>query len=153
VSDPSAPYEVIRVATPVEAIAIQGSYAYVAAREHGLRVYDIRVPTAPRQVSSLALPETAWGPDEARAITVAGRQVFLGSSQLQVFDISDPSRPHALWRYPNDGPWGPLMGPVAGVAVTGKSAFLAQSWLGSVILDTSACPGPQHEYRRSLEAP
>jgi hypothetical protein len=148
VSDPLAPYEVARVATPAADIAIRGSYAFVAAAQVGLRVYDIRVPTVPQLVSELVLPETFWSPYGTGAITVEGRRAYLGSSQLQVIDISDPTRPRELWNYPRgSGPLENFFGNVAEVAVAGGSAFLAQSWLGSMILDISGCGQPRPDPR------
>jgi hypothetical protein len=150
ISDPSAPYEVARLATPAHSLAIERDHAYVAAGVHGLRVYDVRVPTAPQLVSELVLPETFWGPDEAGAITVAGRRVYLGSSRLQVIDISDPGRPHGLWDYPRQSDlthyW---LESVSNLAVAGSRAFLAQSPFGSTILDISGCREPRRDHSLS----
>jgi len=152
ISDPTAPYEVARMATRADAIAIQRSYAYVAAGEHGLRIFDMSVPTAPQLVGTLPLPEAPWGQDQdtAEAISVVGSHVYLGSSRLQVIDISDPTRPRVLWHY-SAVPWVYSYDffHVTAVAATGTTAFLAQGGLGSVILDTSACRQPRSENRRT----
>lgn len=152
ISDPTAPYEVARMATRADAIAIQRPYAYVAAGEHGLLIFDMRVPTAPQLVGTLGLPAAPWGQDQdtAEAISVVGSSVYLGSSRLQVIDISDPTRPRVLWHYSAvPGVYSYDYFHVTAVAATGTTAFLAQRGLGSVILDTSACRQPRRENRRT----
>jgi hypothetical protein len=137
VSDPSQPYEVARVATPAEAIAIRGPLAFIAAAESGLRIFDISEPLTPEPVGLVTLDgidDLVYGPETATSLAVKGRHVLVGTShRMLIVDISDLSEPSILREYRKKGP-------SDAIVVAGSHALLAQSWLGLVTLDLSGCP-------------
>ena len=74
--------------SPINEIAISGSYAFVAAGERGLRVIDVSDPTKPREVGHY---------DELRsasAVCVDGSHAFVGDAAGGVWalDVSDTSQ-------------------------------------------------------------
>jgi len=70
------------------AIAVSNGYAYVAAGTDGLRVIDVRLPSAPVEVGSLDTP------GDARNLAVSGNQVFVadGNSRRGSAITSDRRR-------------------------------------------------------------
>ena len=90
VMDGSAYRVVVDAASP--------SYAYVAALEGGLHVFDITVPSAPRAIRRYATQGNATG------ITVAADRAYLLDSGVgvTVLDVSDPRQPRLHSTYEND---------------------------------------------------
>lgn len=95
VSDPANPLELGSTAplpSFVEDIAIQGSLAYVAAGDAGLRVIDVSNPARLQEVG-------AWdSPGYAESVAISGTLAALadGPYGLQVLDVSDPATPRRL---------------------------------------------------------
>jgi len=71
-------------------VAVQGSYAYIAAGSSGLQILDISDPASPIYLGSVDTPGIASG------VALLGDRVFIaaGTSGLQIIDISDPANPH-----------------------------------------------------------
>jgi hypothetical protein len=75
----------------VVGVAVDGQYAYVAAREAGLHVIDISNPTAPSEVGSYPTKGAAW------SVAIGGNTGFLASDDgLHVLDISNPTVPSEI---------------------------------------------------------
>jgi hypothetical protein len=77
--------KVTRYASP-RAVAVAGSYAYVADSEYGLHVIDVSIPDDCVRVGSLAISGGAWDV----AVTNDYAYVATSSNGLQVIDLLDP---------------------------------------------------------------
>lgn len=110
----------------VEAIAVRGTWAFVAAGEAGMRVVDLSSPAHPSEVG-------AWdSPGYAKGVAVAGSYVFLadGPYGLRILDISNPAHPTPVSSaFPTQH--------IFGVTVAGKFAYLAAGGAGVLIVDVS----------------
>lgn len=120
VSDPTAPIFVGRtMPLPAEprAIAVQGGYAYVAAREAGLRIVDISDPAAPTEISHL--PAGSY----ARDVVIAGEFAYvLSDAGIHVVGISQPAQPVEVSLY---GVSGCVLCYGGDLAVAGDHLYLA----------------------------
>ena len=107
----------------VRDIAMEGHYAFVAARGSGLSIVDCTRPENPSQVSLFPLP-LAEGVDvfEGRAYVAAQ------TSGLRVLDVSDPAAPGELGSHQT--PEAALK-----VEVRGPLLYVAASYAGMRILD------------------
>ena len=78
--------------------AASPSYAYVAALEGGMYVFDITEPSVPRPVGSYATQGNATG------VTLAAKRAYLLDSGIgvTVLDVSDPREPKLHGVYEND---------------------------------------------------
>jgi hypothetical protein len=106
------------------AVALDGTYAYVADNTSGLQVVDIASPGQPEIVGS-------WNsPGNGRDVLVVDGLAYLadGSSGLQILDLGTPTAPQLIGSFTAEGF-------VHGVAVTGHHAFLAQSGAGLRAVD------------------
>jgi len=126
ISDPTSPSIVGTVNTPNDcfAVAVAGSYAYVADGESGLQVIDISNPTVPVIVGSVNTPGSA------REVAVAGSYAYVadGWSGLQVIDISDLQSPSIAGSRDTPGfAWG-------GVTVLEECTYVADGISGLQIL-------------------
>jgi hypothetical protein len=132
-SDAAHPSVLGAVDTPGEAqaVAADGSLAYVADGSRGLSIFDLS-GTLPALVGSLDTPGTA------RGITVAGGTAYVADDfrGVDLVDVSVPSEPVLLSRY--DTP-----GRACGVAVAGGYAFVADLNRGVPILDVSQPGAPR----------
>lgn len=93
VSDPTLPVIVAFVGTPgsPRAIALSGTYAYLAAEDGGLQILDVSDPTSPTIVGAVAMPDL---PGEAYGVAVDGTFAYVGTGgSLQVIDVSDATSP------------------------------------------------------------
>jgi len=108
------------------AIAISGTYAYVADLEFGLRVVEIADPRAPRIVTSLKLPGFIGD------VAVSGNHAYVvsGAFGLQVIDVSNPEQPLIV---------GSVDTPdySADVAVAGDYAYVADRESGLQVIDVA----------------
>ena len=79
--------------------AASPSYAYVAALEGGMYVFDITAPSVPRPVGRYATQGNATG------VTLAAKRAYLLDSGVgvTVLDVSDPRQPRLHGVYENDG--------------------------------------------------
>ena len=91
VSVPSAPEVVGELPLPglIEAVAVAGSYAYVANGPGGVRVIDVSMPSAPVEVG---YGQTGG---DARDVVVSGNHALIADSAagLRVIDVSVPAAP------------------------------------------------------------
>jgi hypothetical protein len=76
-------------------LSVIGNRAYAATSEGGLRVIDLTLPPAPREIGALI------GAPHPRAIELASGRAYVvdGYSGLQIFDLADPARPNKLGAY------------------------------------------------------
>ncbi len=85
VSDPSNPHEVGYYETPERAygVYVSGNYAYVAARDSGLRVIDVSEPSNPHEVGYYETP--GWAED----VYVSGDYAYVADDRagLQIYQF------------------------------------------------------------------
>ncbi len=107
-------------------IAIDGTTAYVADGDSGLKMIDISNPAAPVLLGSIDTPGTAEG------IVVSGTTAFVadGASGIQVIDVSNPSSPSLL------GSLG-MSGHAFDVAVSLGVLYVAAGDSGLLVADVS----------------
>jgi len=131
VSNPANPMEVGFYHTPgnVEAVAVAGDYAYVAAG--GLRVVDVSDPTTPVEVGFY---------EHGGSVAVAGIYAYIASgNSLRVVDVSDPFNPEEVGFYDT-------LASTKGVAVAGDYAyvvFAAEGGSSLQIIDISTPSNPR----------
>ena len=83
----------------VRGVAVQGTYAYVAAG-YQFAIVDVSDVTNPKKLSMIGLPGHYAG--QAQAIAVAGRYAYVAHSRpagcpgLMVVDVSDPTQPNPV---------------------------------------------------------
>ncbi len=115
-----------QVGGPTQAVAVQGSYAYVGV---GLRliVLDVADPAVPQEVGTTApLPHFV----EDVAINGMVAYVAAGGAGLRVLDVADPAHPIEMGSW--DSP-----GYAEGVAVAGSTVYLADGPYGLRVVDVS----------------
>jgi hypothetical protein len=128
-----APQAVASVSIPgfANAVAVAGSYAYVAAGVGGLQVVDVSNIFAPFVATWLPLPGNANG------VRVAGGLAYLavGDAGLAIVDVRSPTRPALLATLT-------LAGPAMNLAVRPGLAYLALGPAGLAIVDVSSPSQP-----------
>ncbi len=69
-------------------VVVKDGYAYVAARDAGVRVIDVTNPSSPVEVDSIETPR-------ARGITINGNYVYVAGSDsgLVVIDVTNAASP------------------------------------------------------------
>jgi hypothetical protein len=95
-------------------VALAGDYAYVAAREGGLRIVDISNPAMPVEVGSHLVQDEAW------VVTVVGQYAYVGTRTfgLRVVDVSNPTDPNEVGAREE-------LGTTNSVAVAGNTLYAA----------------------------
>ena len=102
-------------------LAVMGNHAYLTSLDSGdaihfeglLRVIDVSDPSQPVQVGSAELGA------HAGAVAASGDYVYIVAAGLQVFDISEPTRPQRVAHYREDDPrW------AGGIAVSGDRLYV-----------------------------
>ncbi len=116
---------------PVNGIVLNGTRAYVAAGQAGLKVIDISDPRTPVIVRSVP---TAG---EAGALAILSNCLYLadGASGLLIFDVSNPALPVLISSF--DTP-----GTAFGVTIFGRNAYVADGPQGLRIVDISDPSSP-----------
>ena len=71
-------------------VFVQGSYAFVAAWENGLRVVDISNPSSPSEVGFLEALSLA------RGVFVQGTVAIVFDGGLRIVDVSNPASPRPV---------------------------------------------------------
>ena len=109
-----------------EGVAVDGSYAFVAAGECGLRVVDVSVATAPVEIGFLDTPYHASG------VVARAGLVYLadGAGGLRVIDVTTASAPVELGAVP-------VPGEAKRLAVDGDHAYLACGQDGFHVADVA----------------
>lgn len=89
ISEPSQPVLLSRIVDGVRAAVVRDDYAYIAAGEPGLRIYDVSNPVLPTLVGQCDLTGYAWD------LEVAGGYAYVCTFHegLQIVDVSDPMHP------------------------------------------------------------
>jgi hypothetical protein len=120
----------------VEELAVAGDYAYLAARQGGLRVFDISDPAAPVEVAALTI-QTA---EEVNDIEIAGGRLYVSSfnwisipshGALTIYSLANPAAPQFLGTHQQ------IDAEAYGVAVAGDIAYLSLGWLGVRVLSVA----------------
>lgn len=140
VSNPAAPtirsYVESRGSGPLEAVDVEGSYAYVAYFGVALQVVYIANPARAATVGSVDIAV-----DDAPAVAVAGSYAYVaaGASGLRVVDVSNPASPAVIGSVPLVVPG---QGGAWDVAVAGSYAYVAD-WGGRLqVVDVSNPASP-----------
>jgi hypothetical protein len=68
-------------------VDVNGSRAYIAAADQGVRIINVNDPLHPEELGSIVLPQYA------RDVKVAGSYAYVASSPFKIFNISDPANP------------------------------------------------------------
>ncbi|MBN1825297.1 MAG: hypothetical protein JW958_03450 [Candidatus Eisenbacteria bacterium] len=112
----------------------EGDYAYVAAGENGLNVYDITDPANAQQVSSV------FTGGEATDIEVVDGYAYLGDGTvgLSILDVIDPANAQLIGQYPTLGRG------AAGMDEEDGYLFLADGGNGVVVLDLTVPADPTY---------
>ena len=140
VSSPAAPQkisEAIHTRWLVYGLCYQSNRLYVAAREAGLEIWDVAIPSSPSMLGRLDTPGSAWG------VAVAGDYAYVadGLPGLRVIDVSNPQSPVERGNCDTPG-W------AYGVAVAGNYAHVADEYAGLRVIDVS---NPQSPVERRSE--
>jgi hypothetical protein len=133
ISNPASPIIVRNVDNPDQslAVAISGTYVYVATATAGIQVIDTSNPSTATIVASIDTP------GRAQDIVISGSHAYVadGSSGLQVIDISNPLSPAIVGNVDTPGSG-------AKVAVSGPYAYVADGIGGLVVIDVSDVAHP-----------
>ena len=125
---------------PAQAVAVSGSYAYVATSGGGLQVIDVSDPVHPRRVGSDGTGNIAYD------VAVSGNFAYVAEGgwgdgtnwhRLQVIDISDPANPRRAGVCAIDREHGEQAFEVAG---SGSYAYVAAGVLQVVDVSNPANP-------------
>ena len=108
---------------------IQGSLAYVADVNSGLRIIDVSSPSSPVEVGFYDTP------GYARDVYVQSGLAYVADGSLRIIDVSVPSSPSEVGFY--NTPGGAL-----GVYVQGSLAYVADYQSGLRIIDVSVPSSP-----------
>ncbi|MCD6520711.1 MAG: hypothetical protein J7M05_12410, partial [Anaerolineae bacterium] len=108
----------------IEDISVLGNYAYVAAGEAGVRVIDIRSPSAPLEEAFYVTP------GRAVALEALGDYLYVATEQagVRVLDISDPLRPEEASSFAPSAGYYYNPGMAYDICVVGDRAYVAQGW-------------------------
>ena len=108
---------------PAYGVAVQGTYAFVADFDAGLRVISVADPAHPTEVGHTDTP------DSAVRVTVSGNYAYVVGMQagLRVISVADPANPIEVGSY--DTP-----GRALGVAVGGDYAYLVDRDSGLLVI-------------------
>ena len=132
-TSPASPVRVGAVRLPgvVEALAINGSYAYAACGPAGVQVVDISTPARPVHVNSFD------SSGDARALACSGNHLYVadGIAGLRIINIANPLSPTLA------GAWH-TAGPALAVAVASSRAYVMDEYEGRLILDVSSPAAP-----------
>ncbi len=78
-----------------ERVRVRGNYAYVAAYDAGLQVFDVSEPASPQLIGEGAIEGFAW------YVAISGNRAYLAATfSIEAFDISDPANPIHLASIP-----------------------------------------------------
>jgi hypothetical protein len=112
---PTAPVQLGYCAVPHCGIAVdvEGTTAYVAAMESGLRIIDVSDPSVPVEIGFFMGPYNF-----ASHVAVAGSLAFVVDGYVRVVDVSDPVAPVEI------GTYAPPTGSANAIALDGDHAFV-----------------------------
>jgi hypothetical protein len=119
-------------------VHVAEGYAYVAAGEEGLRVFDVHDPRYPVEVGMNHIP---WAAVDV-AISGGYAYVAAGWAGLQVVDVSSPDAPFTVVNVPCESL-------VSGVEAAGEYVYVADQKAGLRVFDVS---NPEDPVDVALEA-
>ncbi len=114
----------------VNAVAVQGSYAYIGEGD-GFDVVNVSNPSAPAVVGHIPLPALPQN------IVVSGSYAYVADADggLQIVDVTNPSAPAVKGFYD--------LGSATGVAIVGANVYVADGSAGLNIFDVSNPAAPR----------
>ncbi|HPF98784.1 MAG TPA: DUF2271 domain-containing protein [Kiritimatiellia bacterium] len=132
-TSPLAPAKVgaLRLPGMMEAVVINGSYAYAACGAAGVQFVDISTPARPVHVNSFD------SSGDARALACSGNYLYVadGIAGLRIINIANPLSPSLA------GAWYST-GPAISVAAASSRAYVMDEYAGLLILDVSSPAAP-----------
>lgn len=141
VQDPRAPHPISTIALrqgsdDVGDIILRGPLLLVAARQSGLFIYDVTVPSSPELLSQYRPGHWTRGVASEGDLAYLSVSTTKGASWVHVLDISDPSGPKLIRSL--DTP-----GVAQRLAVSFPYLYVADRQAGLRIYDISTPSGPQ----------
>ena len=137
ISSPNHPAIIWRspvLADTIADIALAGSYAFVAARNDDLYIFDIFHPDAPQQLAHFALSSGS----SISAVAVQGTTAYLGTwNGMYIVDVSNPAQPLELGYYPNSTGY-----PITQIKLMGQSAYALLPGQGLTIVNVANPSAP-----------
>ncbi|MCC7376641.1 MAG: hypothetical protein IT581_18425 [Verrucomicrobiales bacterium] len=134
VESPDQPQQVTALAIrsgSAERIRIEGSRAYVAAREGGFLILDVANPLQPKLIRTQVVTNAGHAVDVTDIMVKAGRAFVAGGSDgMKIFNIQTPTAPQEI------GAW-KTRGTVSRIASLGDLLVLAEGLEGLEIVDVS----------------
>lgn len=126
------PLSVLPIPGYANAVAVNGTIAYVAAGEAGLQVIDVADRAAPAIVAALDTP------GNSNDVKLAGARAYVadGRSGLQIIDVANPLAPRLLGTL--DTP-----GVASALVVAGDLVYLAAGDGGLQIIDAHTAGAPR----------
>ncbi len=142
VSNPDAPAKIGSLAAPGEgyAVALEGSMAYLATWDNGVRFIDISNPTAPAELGFYNTP------GRAEFVSVLDGYLYVADTWggTRFIDANTPSNPALVYAYASPGEMYDL-------AVSGTSVFGLDNSLGFYTIDATHPQSPTLEaYESSI---
>jgi hypothetical protein len=150
VQDPDAPevralWVSPTVMSGTTALLVDGSYVYLAAKRHGVLVFDVTAGDTTRLIGSIlpdpdfpkANPSSTEHPN-ARGFAKMGNRLLLANDAggLRVLDVSNPASPQEVAMYINQGLANKPQAYNA-VLLNGTTAYVTLDYCGLEILDVS----------------
>jgi hypothetical protein len=116
----------------IHAVALEGSYAYLAAGSRGLLLVDVADPNEPKVLQRFDTP------GKARDVLVREGMVFLadGREGLRVINVSNPERPL-------EAAWIPTRQEVRSLAIEGDRLAVAEDRAGVRLFDVRHPSAPR----------
>ncbi|WP_371803315.1 LVIVD repeat-containing protein [Candidatus Lokiarchaeum ossiferum] len=121
----------------IQDLSVEGDYVYVADKEEGLEIIDVRNITAPIEVGQYH----DGGSGATRDVYIEGNYAYVadGEDGLEIIDISDPTNPIEVGEF-NDIHNNSnlhILGTTIGVSVEGKYAYICGVGALIIIIDIS----------------
>jgi len=119
-------------------VAVNGSYAYVADSESGLRIVNIADPASPVLVGTCDTPALASG------VALSGNYAYIADNDLYgvyplsgllAIDVTNPAAPQQVGYYDTQGI-------ALGIAVSGSHAYMADGDCGLRVINVSNPAAP-----------
>jgi hypothetical protein len=127
----------------VWAIAVENERAYFASYDtlfgntNSFDVASLENPAAPRRLAVFAVPGSLF-----ESMVASGTSLYLHDQGLSRIDLSDPSQPHLVWNLQLPGN-GQNPGPLPGLAISGRYAYVGAGASGLHVVDLQDPAGPR----------
>lgn len=115
-----------------ERLSMDGSIAYVAAREGGLKIFDVANPQLPKLIHTQRITNSNYFATDITEVMVRSGKAFLADANggIRIFDVQSPEAPKELGAWPSNGT-------TMRIASLGDLLVLACGGAGLQIVDVS----------------